>query len=90
MAYAEYAEGFNDLTSSAFLSVVESFEYLGIDRAVADRYAAMTRAMRLEGRLIGSNDLWIAAVALENELPIVTANQEHFQRVPGLRVIGYR
>jgi len=89
VAYAEYAEGFADKSEAAFISVVESFELLPIDRRVADCYAEVTRQMRLEGRLIGANDLWIASVALVHELPVVTANTEHFQRVPNLRVVGY-
>lgn len=72
------------------LSVVESFELLAIDRATASCYARLTRTLRGNGRLIGSNDLWIAAAALHRELPLVTADPDHFLRVPGLRVIGYR
>lgn len=90
VAYAEYAEGFDDLTSPAFLSVVESFEFLAMGRGTANRYAALARELRAKGRLIGSNDLWIAACALEHDLPVVTANFEHFQRVPELRVVAYR
>jgi predicted nucleic acid-binding protein len=90
VAYGEYAEGFTDLSSAAFISVVVSFELLPVDRKVADCYAEISRQLRLEGRLIGANDLWIAAVSLVNELPLVTGNSEHFQRVPGLRVVGYR
>ena len=40
--------------------------------------------------LIGANDLWIAATGLAYGCPVVTANQAHFERVPGLVVLGYR
>lgn len=89
VAYGEYAEGFGDRTDRAFLSVVESFELIPIDQRIAVRYACIARELRAAGSLIGANDLWIAATALANELPIVTANQAHFQRVPGLEVMGY-
>jgi predicted nucleic acid-binding protein len=36
-----------------------------------------------------ANDLWIAATALANGMPVVTRNVKHFQRVPGLSVISY-
>ena len=41
------------------------------------------------GLLIDANDLWIAATALAFEMPVVTRNERHFARVPGLDVIGY-
>jgi predicted nucleic acid-binding protein len=39
--------------------------------------------------LIGSNDLWIAATALEREMALVTRNTAEFSRVPGLKIKGY-
>ena len=36
-----------------------------------------------------SNDLWIAASALDCGFPLVTANAVHFVRVPELRLLGY-
>lgn len=88
-AYGEFAEGFPDRTDAAFLSVVESFELLPVTRAVADVYAGVVRALRPRGKLIGSNDLWIAATALERDWALVTRNTAEFSRVPGLRIVGY-
>lgn len=88
-AYGEFAEGFPNRTDPAFLSVVESFELLPVTRAVADRYADVARALRARGKLIGSNDLWIAAAALERDLVLVTRNTAEFSRVPGLNIKGY-
>lgn len=36
---------------------------------------------------IGQNDLWIAAVALTENKPLVTRNLRHFGAVPGLRCL---
>ena len=88
-AYGEFAEGFPNRTDPAFLSVVESFELLPVTRAVADRYADVARALRARGKLIGSNDLWIAAAALEKEMALVTRNAADFSRVPGLKIKSY-
>ena len=88
-AYGEFAEGFPNRTDPAFLSVVESFELLPVTRAVADRYADVARALRARGKLIGSNDLWIAAAALERDLVLVTRNTAEFSRVTGLNIKGY-
>src|SRR5690554_2580659 len=65
VAYAEYAEGFENLEDPAFVSVVESFEILPVTRSVADHYARITRSLRSTGQMIGANDLWIAAASLE-------------------------
>ena len=88
-AYGEFAEGFPDRTSAAFLSVVESFELLPVTRSVADKYADVVRTLRAKGQLIGANDLWIAATALDRELALVTRNTAEFSRVPGLKIKGY-
>ncbi len=88
-AYGEFAEGFTDRMDAAFLSVVESFELLPVTRAVADVYAGIVRALRARGRLIGTNDLWIAAAALERNWPLVTRNTDDFARVPGLQLRSY-
>lgn len=89
VAYGEYAEGFEDLSEQAFVSVVESFEILPVTRSVAKQYGAITRNLRTGGQMIGANDLWIAATALDCEFPLVTANAHHFGRIEGLRIITY-
>ena len=68
---------------------MESFELLSVTRAVADIYADLARALRSKGKLIGSNDLWIAATALEREMALVTRNTAEFSRVPALKIKGY-
>ena len=88
-AYGEFAEGFPNRTDAAFLSVVESFELLPVTRGIADKYADVARALRARGRLIGANDLWIAATALEREWTLVTRNTDEFSRVPGLKITSY-
>lgn len=88
-AYGEYAEGFPNRTDPAFLSVVESFELLPVTREVANTYAKITRSLRAKGQLIGANDLWIAATAIEKNHPLVTRNIADFSRVPGLELRSY-
>jgi tRNA(fMet)-specific endonuclease VapC len=88
-AYGEFAEGFTNRTDPAFLSMVESFELLPITREVANAYAKITRELRANGRLIGSNDLWIAASAIEKNLPLVTRNILDFSRISGLKLRSY-
>ena len=53
------------------------------------QYREIYRGLAAKGRLIGTNDLWIAATALAHGMSVVTNNQEEFERVPGLVVINY-
>ena len=50
------------------------------------RYAGIRAELERSGRLIGSNDLLIAAHALALNCILVTDNEREFSRVPGLRV----
>lgn len=77
------------------ISSVETFLQIGIpllDPApIIPVYARMCARLQEENavayRAIGQNDLWIAAVALGNDKPLVTRNQRHFHAVAGLRMI---
>jgi len=53
------------------------------------KYGELYRLLAKKGTLIGTNDLWIAATALVNDMGVVTANSGEFGRVPGLELIGY-
>jgi len=88
-AYGEFAEGFANRTDPAFLSVVESFELLPVTRQTANTYAKITRDLRSRGLLIGANDLWIAASAIEKKHPLVTRNTVDFSRILGLELRSY-
>jgi len=89
VAIGEFAEGFVSRSDPVFLSVVESFEVLDVNRRVAAAYARITRSLRRNGNLIGTNDLWIAAVSVAHSLPLVTRNAEHFSRIADLKVVAY-
>lgn len=52
----------------------------------AKAYGSIRADLERSGRLIGGNDLWIAAHALADGLMLVTNNQKEFRRVRGLRL----
>ena len=54
---------------------------LSIGRASAQRYAYIQSALRLAGTPIPTNDLWIAATAMEHGLMVVTLDK-HFAKIP--------
>jgi predicted nucleic acid-binding protein len=53
--------------------------------SIALRYGAIQATLRAQGQMIPTNDVWIAAVALEKAATVVTTDP-HFQRVPELSV----
>lgn len=61
------------------------FASLTFDDPAARHYAAIRHELEVEGRLIGPNDLKIAAIARSRDLTLVSSGAE-FRRVSGLRV----
>jgi tRNA(fMet)-specific endonuclease VapC len=61
------------------------FRSLPFDDAAAREYADIRHELETEGRVIGPNDLKIAAIARACGLTLVTADPE-FSRVRGLKV----
>ena len=56
---------------------------LPVGDATAHRYAAICLVLRQRGTPIPTNDIWIAASALEHGLAVYTRDA-HFAEVPGL------
>ncbi len=74
-----------------FLQVIRStLTLLPVDEEAALHYGAAAARLREQGALPGTNDLWIAAVALRHHLPLVTGDVGHFERIPGLALVRYR
>ncbi len=65
------------------------FHVLPFTADVSWEYGRAYRFLADNGLLIGANDLWIAATGLAYRMPIVTRNQQHYRRVPGLEVLDY-
>lgn len=52
-------------------------------RETAEHYARLFVQLKRAGTPVPDNDLWIAALALEHDLLLITRDQ-HFQRIPQL------
>jgi predicted nucleic acid-binding protein len=61
---------------------------IAADRATADWYARVRHELKEKGRLIPENDVWIAALARQHALEIVS-NDAHFDYVDKIRRIGW-
>jgi len=58
---------------------------LGCNAETARWYGEVKSALRLKGRPIPENDLWIAAIALEHDL-VVATRDTHFGEIDNLKV----
>ena len=65
----------------AFLNRAEGFEILPVDLDEAVIAGKIFAALRESGQKIGQQDPFIAAVSIANDLPLVTNNTGHYQRV---------
>ena len=64
-------------------SQLSHFDILAITDETTVAYAALRVALKRSGQPIPANDAWIAALALQHRLPILSRDQ-HFDVVPDL------
>jgi tRNA(fMet)-specific endonuclease VapC len=69
---------------------VQQFISLPFDDVAAEVYADIRAQLEAQGRVIGPNDLMIAAIALTHNLTLVTSTTSEFSRVPGLRLENWQ
>jgi tRNA(fMet)-specific endonuclease VapC len=68
--------------------VVASCRVLNVDEGTAEQYADVRSELKRSGHPIPGNDLWIAALARQHALPLVSRDR-HFDFVPGLKRVGW-
>ena len=60
------------------------------DHRLPAAYASVCAALRRQGKAPATMDLLIGSTALLVGAPLLTANVDHFARIPGLRVHAYK
>ncbi len=61
---------------------------LGVDEATANEYALVRSELKRGGRPIPGNDVWIAALARQHAMPVLSRD-EHFDAVPKVKRINW-
>lgn len=61
---------------------------LGCDSETARYYGEIKNALRIKGRPLPENDIWIAALARQHDLTLVTRDA-HFEQIAGLSVTAW-
>ena len=62
------------------------YSSLPFDDSAAAAYGSIRRELEVAGNVIGPNDLMIAAIALANNLTLVTHNTAEFGRIASLTI----
>jgi tRNA(fMet)-specific endonuclease VapC len=68
----------------SILALLESIQILPLDVDAARRAAEVRQQLERSGIGIGMGDSLIAGIALARGATLLTRNQRHFERVPGL------
>lgn len=68
--------------------LVANSTVLGCDAETARQYGEVKNKLRLKGRPLPENDIWIAALASQHDLILVTRDA-HFQAVENLRSVAW-
>ena len=61
-------------------------ELLPVTLSTSDRYSRIVMDLRQKGRPIPTNDIWIAAIAMEKGADLLSADA-HFEQVPQIRLL---
>jgi tRNA(fMet)-specific endonuclease VapC len=67
----------------------EAVDMIPIGEVTADRYSRIVLQLQRQGTPIPSNDMWIAAQAMEHGAELLTADR-HFEQISGLVCSVYR
>jgi len=63
---------------------------INLSAEIINRASEIYADLYKRGQLIGDADILIAATALENNLTIVTNNENHFNRISGLQITNWK
>ncbi|MGA7670076.1 MAG: type II toxin-antitoxin system VapC family toxin [Nitrolancea sp.] len=91
IAYGEIYEGIffggqPEASERSFQSFLRAVDVIPLDLAIMRRFARIRGELRRSGQIVGDPDLLIAATAIEHDLILISGNERHFGRVPGLRL----
>jgi tRNA(fMet)-specific endonuclease VapC len=64
------------------------FDLLPVAQDTARHYAEIRAELKAAGRPIPSNDVWIAALARQHRMPVLSRDR-HFEAVAGLRLASW-
>ena len=67
--------------------ITEDLSILSFNDAVAERAAQIYHELRLGNKIIEFRDIFIAATCIIHDLPLLTLNKKHFDRIRALELV---
>jgi tRNA(fMet)-specific endonuclease VapC len=69
--------------------LAELFPIIDISPAIMEIFGELKASLEKSGKTIDDMDLLIASTAIVNNLILITNNEKHFQRIPGLEMVNW-
>ena len=84
------AKGWGAETRGGLDHFIRRFLVIPYDYALAQTWALAMHSSQKEGRRLESGDCWIAATAVQRQIPLLTHDRDFLDLpIPGLQVISY-
>ena len=94
ITYYEILRGLLSKNALKQLAVFEDFVTVNVVLPLSEKSvkisAELYSTLRNAGTTLDDIDLLIAGVAIENEMTLVTNNESHFGRIPGLKIENWK
>jgi tRNA(fMet)-specific endonuclease VapC len=69
-------------------SILAAIPVIAFDESCVDTAVQINSALKRKRKQIDLADLFIAATAMKQNLPIATLNKKHFDRIDGLTIVS--
>ena len=71
----------------SYVNFCLSYHLIDVTKNVAEEYGKLKCALQKSGDIMPENDMWIAAIAIANDMQVVT-QVKHFEQINGLSVMN--
>jgi len=83
----EFLAGIKDEHLTSLKDFFSKIKLLPFDSKAASTASSIYKELKAKNQIIEFRDIFIAATAIVNDLPISTLNLEHFKRVSDLKIL---
>jgi len=86
--YGAYNSGKPQQNILKFIEFCSLTQNLNCDLNTAKHYGQVKKQLKDRGTPIPENDIWIIALALQHQIPLVSRDK-HFNNIDGLELVGW-
>ena len=85
--YELYMGATSNTKENDIAAAIAKIDILPFDNLVAISAAQLYNKLKQKNQLIEFRDIFIAATCIVNEMPLLTLNKKHFNRIDSLKII---